>query len=204
MKVVGWQRLLEGWPWFHGAGSYPIAAYSEFLPPPRLGRRPGGETDAFLFEPDDPWGWYVTEYEELLELRPGLNHVASSLLKAVRNLAAGRPAPGSRGSSIGATRAGLPTWTSRPASAARALRPAVAAGPVAHPGRQGPGALDRVRLQRAGPGSRLLARFLHRAGPGMARRKVAGVHPPVARGSVRQSAPSSWPTCTKPASACCR
>ncbi len=94
MKVVGWQRLLEGWPWFHGAGSYPIAAYSEFLPPPRLGRRPGGETDAFLFEPDDPWGWYVTEYEELLELRPGLNHVASSLLKAVRNLAAGRPAPG--------------------------------------------------------------------------------------------------------------
>jgi hypothetical protein len=94
MKKTGWRQLLQGWPWCGGPGSYPIHAYSEFLPPPRLGRRPYGESDPSLFEPDDPWGWYVSEYEELLELRPGLEHVANSLLKAIKNLAAGRPAPG--------------------------------------------------------------------------------------------------------------
>ena len=45
MPTAGWKQLLAGWPWFEGEGSYPIAAYSEFMPPPRLSRRPYGTID---------------------------------------------------------------------------------------------------------------------------------------------------------------
>jgi len=41
--------LLEDFPWFAAAGRYPLAAYSEFLPPPRLGRTAYGELDPMLF-----------------------------------------------------------------------------------------------------------------------------------------------------------
>jgi len=37
MPLQGWKRLLAGAPWFRGRGKYTIRAYSEFLPPPRLG-----------------------------------------------------------------------------------------------------------------------------------------------------------------------
>ena len=40
MPEQGWKRLTAGGPWFRGPGQYPIAAYSEFMPPPRLGRKP--------------------------------------------------------------------------------------------------------------------------------------------------------------------
>src|SRR3954464_16097029 len=81
MAATGWQRLTDGWPWFRGAGAYPLAAYSEFMPPPRLGRKPyGGSLDRLLFREDDPFGWHVTEYEEALELRPGLEKLAGRLL----------------------------------------------------------------------------------------------------------------------------
>jgi hypothetical protein len=93
-RMVGWRRLLADWPWFTGAGRYPIPAYSEFMPPPRLGRRAYGAVDPALFGDDDPFGWRVTEYEEALELAPGLAHVAQQLLDAMRHLAAGRAAHG--------------------------------------------------------------------------------------------------------------
>ena len=51
---------------------------------------------------------------------------------------------------------------------ARALRRSAAAGPVAHPGRQGPRALDAVRRQRTGTRQGVLEELLHRsrhAGP---------------------------------------
>ena len=35
MSEQGWKRLTAGAPWFAGAGKHPIAAYSEFMPPPR-------------------------------------------------------------------------------------------------------------------------------------------------------------------------
>src|SRR5437762_2126388 len=37
MPTRGWKQLVAGWPWFRGEGSYPLPAYSEFMPPPRLG-----------------------------------------------------------------------------------------------------------------------------------------------------------------------
>jgi len=84
---AGWNQLLAPGPWYRRPGAYPIPAYSEFMPAPRLGRRAyGGGLDPVPFAADDPWGWLVTEYEEELELRPGLAHVAGELLKALQRL----------------------------------------------------------------------------------------------------------------------
>ncbi len=95
MATAGWRQLVDGWPWFRGEGSYPIAAYSEFLPPPRLGRKPyGGPADDVLFTEDDPFGWHITEYEEAFELRPGLDQVAGQVLGPLVHLGSGRPAHG--------------------------------------------------------------------------------------------------------------
>ncbi|MBV8199253.1 MAG: hypothetical protein JOZ15_01390, partial [Acidobacteria bacterium] len=91
--AVGWKQLLPPGPWYRRPGAYPIAAYSEFMPPPRLGRHAYGGWDSVLFAADDPWGWHVTEYEEAFELRPGLAHLAAELLRALQRL--GRHEPGS-------------------------------------------------------------------------------------------------------------
>jgi Peptidase family M28 len=93
--AAGWKQLLPPGPWYRRPGAYPIPAYSEFMPPPRLGRRAyGGARDAVLFAEDDPWGWHVTEYEESFELRPGLVHVAGELLPALQRLGRGDHAHG--------------------------------------------------------------------------------------------------------------
>src|SRR5579862_382598 len=56
--AAGWKQLLPPGPWYRRPGAYPIPAYSEFMPPPRLGRRAyGGARDTVLFAEDDPWGW---------------------------------------------------------------------------------------------------------------------------------------------------
>jgi hypothetical protein len=88
MSPQGWERLLEGWPWFRGEGSYPVLPYSEFMPPAYLVRKPYGTFDEHLPSRDDPWGWPVSEYEEALLLRPGLeriaHEVAGNLLRFAR------------------------------------------------------------------------------------------------------------------------
>src|SRR5262249_38288534 len=93
-STPGWKQLVAGWPWFRGEGSYPLPAYSEFLPPPRLGRKPYGVDEGPYLDEDDPWGWPVTEYEEAFELRPGLAKVAQQILGALAHLGYGRPAHG--------------------------------------------------------------------------------------------------------------
>src|SRR5260370_1001498 len=93
MAKSGWKRLLDGAPWFRGEGKYAIAAYSEFMPPPRLLLKPYGNAPC-LFEDDDPWAWPITEYEESFWLRPGLDKIAHQVLGALVHLAHGRPAHG--------------------------------------------------------------------------------------------------------------
>jgi hypothetical protein len=94
MRQQGWKRLAAGAAWYRGAGRYPIAAYSEFMPPPRLGEKPYGAVDPLLFDAADPWGWHVSEYEEALQLAPGLALVARELLHAMVCLGKGEPAHG--------------------------------------------------------------------------------------------------------------
>ncbi|MFA5204668.1 MAG: M28 family peptidase [Lentisphaeria bacterium] len=84
VRSPGWSKLLAGWPWFSGAGAYPIQAYSEFMPPPRVGQTPYGARDT-VFADDDPYGWHVPEMEEEYEIRPGLELVAREVMdRAVR------------------------------------------------------------------------------------------------------------------------
>ena len=94
MTDRGWKQLLHGAPWFVGKDKYPITAYSEFMPPPRLGVKAYGEVDSQLFHADDPWGWNVTEYEEAFELQPGLELIARQLVHALRHLDCCEPAHG--------------------------------------------------------------------------------------------------------------
>ncbi|MGA8849638.1 MAG: hypothetical protein WB564_07450 [Dehalococcoidia bacterium] len=89
---VGWHRLVEGYPWFSAPDKYPITAYSEFMPPPRLGRRPYGEADFSLFVDDDAFGWNVSEIEETYELQPGLINLAHQIMSEIVELGRGQPA----------------------------------------------------------------------------------------------------------------
>src|SRR5262245_10238378 len=90
---AGWQLLTAGWPWFRGEDSYPLFGYSEVFPPPRLVRKPYGTVHPHLFSEDDPLGWPVTEYEEELEILPGLRETAGEVLAAMTALARGEMDP---------------------------------------------------------------------------------------------------------------
>ena len=89
---VGWKQILNGFPWFLGKGHYPLPAYSEFMPPPRLGRLPYGATDNLLFSKDDPYGWHISEIEEEYEIKPGLQNIAQQIIELLVKLGEGRPA----------------------------------------------------------------------------------------------------------------
>jgi hypothetical protein len=94
MARQGWQQLLTGAPWFHGAGRFPIAAYSEFMPPFRTGLKPYPADGPCGFDQADPWGWPISEVEEAVELRPGLEHLAARLVHALAELGQRRPVRG--------------------------------------------------------------------------------------------------------------
>ena len=79
-STTGWQTLVHDFPWFVGAGRFPLPAYSEFMPAPRLGVSPYGEVDATVFAADDPYGWRVQEVDEVHQLRPGMQNVANQVM----------------------------------------------------------------------------------------------------------------------------
>ena len=63
------------------------------MPPPHLGCRPyGGAVDPFFFSERDPFGWPVTEFEEHMELRPGLENIGHQIMTALIHLARGERA----------------------------------------------------------------------------------------------------------------
>jgi len=74
-----------------GEGSFPLSAYSEFMPPPRLGRRPYGE-EILRSLRRRSFGWHVTEAEEEYELQPGLASLARQILDELVELGQGEPA----------------------------------------------------------------------------------------------------------------
>jgi hypothetical protein len=86
---LGWAKLLEGAPWFNCDGCYPLAAYSEYMPPPKLGRTPLGDRDRMLFSEDDPFAWNISELEEDNELRPGMQHAGKQIMHHIVNFGKG-------------------------------------------------------------------------------------------------------------------
>src|SRR5437660_9729575 len=93
MRSGGWKRMLADADWCRGHARFPIAAYSEFMPPPWVGVKPYGGHDPALFSPQDNWGWNVNEYQQAYELRPGMEVVAREILKEVTRLGQGLPTP---------------------------------------------------------------------------------------------------------------
>ncbi|MGH7223873.1 MAG: hypothetical protein ACRELF_11630, partial [Gemmataceae bacterium] len=106
MALTGWKQLVDGVPWFRAADSYPIAAYSEFMPPPREACKPYQGYEVNALDDNDPWGWPVSEWEEARQLRPGMEHIAEVVVHGLMELVSGRPIHGfSRGKL-----AGNPAW----------------------------------------------------------------------------------------------
>jgi hypothetical protein len=90
-ESYGWQKMVEDYPWFDCKGCYPLPAYSEFMPPPRVGRKPLGEIDTIIFSDNDLFGWHITEMEEEYELRPGLEHAGHQIMSSIIKLGKGLP-----------------------------------------------------------------------------------------------------------------
>jgi hypothetical protein len=88
MSGTGWRALVRADGVFRAEGRFPIAAYSEFMPPPRIGIKPSGafEYESPLLE-DDPWGWRITVKEQERELRPGLPLIGRQIVEHVMALA---------------------------------------------------------------------------------------------------------------------
>ena len=89
---MSWKTLVNGYPRFSGKDQYPIPAYSEFMPPPRLGLSPYDSLDNSLFSEDDLFGWYVSEVEEEHELQPGMSSLARQIVAEIVGLGQGKPA----------------------------------------------------------------------------------------------------------------
>jgi hypothetical protein len=96
MARAGWSRLIPRENCFQGPGAYRIDAYSEFMPPPLVGWKPYGTlpVNPYLFSPEDPFGWQIPEFDEALELRPGLHQIARQLLTRLKRLQDGNPETG--------------------------------------------------------------------------------------------------------------
>jgi hypothetical protein len=92
-SLTGWKKLVEGYPRFVKEKGFSIPAYSEFMPPPRVGLSPYGEIDPLLFSGEDPYGWQISEIEEEYELKPGLENIARQILPQLVKLGRALPAP---------------------------------------------------------------------------------------------------------------
>ena len=98
MANNGWKKLLKGIPWFGGEGSFPLPAYSEFMPPMHVGFRPyDGQLYPWHFREDDPDGFYISEAEEFLFLQPGLQNIGMQCMEHVIQLGTGKLPPGLAG-----------------------------------------------------------------------------------------------------------
>jgi hypothetical protein len=86
---VGWKRFLEGYPWYRCKDCFHITAYSEFMPPPRVGVKPYGKTDTRILSDIDPYGWKISEIEEENELRPGIEHIGQQIMNSIIKLGKG-------------------------------------------------------------------------------------------------------------------
>ncbi|HTX92902.1 MAG TPA: M28 family peptidase [Anaerolineales bacterium] len=88
-EARGWRFLFEDQPGKAGNPSYPLPAYSEFMPAPRLGRLPYGELESPLFSNSDPFGWPIPEVDEQYQLKPGLERISRQVMAHLLRLGRG-------------------------------------------------------------------------------------------------------------------
>src|SRR5664279_3062200 len=87
----GWHKLLTGYPWVRSKGSYPISAYSEFMPSPQFEYKPYGKPGNRILKEEDPFGWNISELEEEYELKPGIEHIGHQIISNIVKLGRGLP-----------------------------------------------------------------------------------------------------------------
>jgi len=88
-RTEGWPSLFDDPSWTRVRQRFPIAAYSEFMPPPRIGQKPYGTWARSPLIESDPWGWRITPHETDRHLRPGLKIIGSQLLNDLVAVAEG-------------------------------------------------------------------------------------------------------------------
>ncbi len=94
MDKNGWFEFLEGFPWFKGENKYPLRAYSEYMPPVRIGISPyTGEVDPRVFDTRDAFGWKISEFEEEYQLKPGLEITGKQILEHIVQIGKGKFPP---------------------------------------------------------------------------------------------------------------
>ena len=112
-----WHDLLSGRLPAAGAGNFPIAAYSEFMPPPRIGMKPYGTWSLGHLSERQASHWLVTSREEMHYLRPGLSSIGAQIINDLVAVAHGHA-----GHHIGAAHLeGNPYWPKNLADAAGSL-----------------------------------------------------------------------------------
>jgi hypothetical protein len=87
----GWEVLLEEAGASGRASAEPLRAYSEFMPGPRVGWKPCGKPDASVRSESDPLRFNVSEFEQRLEITPGLERIARHVGEQLNHLMHGRP-----------------------------------------------------------------------------------------------------------------
>jgi hypothetical protein len=130
----GWSSIEREAAAFHGVSGarFPLPAYSESMPPPYVGIKPYAPHRAAApatAAATDEGSLDVTEYEQALELEPGLDHVAERVIVELGRLVRGE------GHALSHTLLdGNPAWPAELAEAARAgtfARGPAAAAPLA-------------------------------------------------------------------------
>ncbi len=86
MKQQGWQQLLSDLPHYGVNAHFSLPAYSEFMPPPRIGWRPCDPDHPAPRNPANPFAWLVSEREQAVEVQPGLEIIARQVVAALRRL----------------------------------------------------------------------------------------------------------------------
>ncbi len=89
---TGWRALMEGFPWLDEKGSFPLPAYSEFMPPPRLGRKPVRRTRRpCLFRGDDLSAGRSPRSKRSTSSSPGSSIWPREIVGALVRLGRGKP-----------------------------------------------------------------------------------------------------------------
>ena len=204
MASTPWQHLLASAERFRTARRFPIAAYSEFMPPPRLARKPYGTEVPGPFSADDPTAGRFPNTK-----RPSSCGRARAPRRGVApGDGASRPWPAGPRHLAGASwkesvLAARVSRTGRHAGA-RTVRGLVAAGAGANARRQGPRAMDALWRQRARARPGVLARILDRPGARTARR-CGRANSSAVCSVLSTAAQLAGPmTCTAPAFGSCR
>jgi hypothetical protein len=114
-----WEQIeAEARDAFHGAGRFPLRAYSELMPPPYVGIKPYAPNRAHAattFSASGGDALDIDEYEQAHDLEPGLDRIADHLLSQLGLLVSGQPHALSR-----TLLEGNPAWPAEIADAARA------------------------------------------------------------------------------------